>query len=106
MNEPHPAPSPDWAAVYNKKEELVSRSIAGETLVVPVSGRLADLQRIFALEGAGAFIWERLDGERPLGRIRDELLERFAVAREEAERDMGAFIAELTTAGLIVRTGT
>ena len=104
MHTTHEASPPDWTAVYNKREELVSRSIAGETLVVPVSGRLADLQRIFALEGAGAFIWERLDGERPLGRIRDELLERFAVTRDEAERDLGEFIAELSTAGLIART--
>lgn len=106
MNEPTPTPSPDWTAVYDKQEELVSRSIAGETLVVPVSGRLADLQRIFALEGTATFIWERLDGERSLGRIRDELLNRFAVARAEAERDLGAFIAELIAAGLIARTGT
>jgi len=104
VNRPNPAPSPDWAAVYNKKEELVSRSIAGETLVVPVSGRLADLQRIFALEGVAGFIWERLDGKLPLGRIRDELLERFAVTRDEAERDLGEFIAELSAAGLIART--
>jgi hypothetical protein len=101
MSVPPGAPGPDWSAVFRKKDELVTRTIAGETLVVPVSGRLADLQRIFALEGTAGFIWERLDGRRSLGQIRDELQAGFAVAPGDVERDLLEFVGELAAAGLV-----
>jgi hypothetical protein len=50
--------------VYRKKKDLVTREIAGETLIVPTRGNLADMQRIFALDGVAAFIWQHLERER------------------------------------------
>lgn len=101
MSRPPAAPALDWSVVFRKRDELVTRAIAGETLVVPVSGRLADLQRIFALEGAAGFIWERIDGTRTLGQIRDELRAAFAVTSGEAEQDLLEFVGELSAAGLV-----
>jgi hypothetical protein len=46
--------------VYRKKKDLVTREIAGETLIVPTRGNLADMQRIFALNGVAGFIWQHL----------------------------------------------
>lgn len=77
------------------------RRIAGETLLVPVAGRLADLQRLFVLEGAGEFIWDNLDGARSLDEIRDSLVGRFDVSLAQAEQDLQDFVARLREAGLI-----
>lgn len=35
--------------VYRHSGDVVNRQILGDTLLVPVRGKLADLQRIFAL---------------------------------------------------------
>ena len=90
-----------WGKTFKKADEIVSRSIAGETLLVPIRGKLADMQRIFALNPVGEYIWKRLDGEKPLGEIRNEVLSHFDVDREEAENDIQAFISDLIKENLI-----
>jgi len=87
--------------VYKKKDDIVYRKVAGETILVPISGRLADMQMIFALNPVGEFIWEELDGSRTLQQIREDIQSSFDVAREEANADLEAFIAELLKEGLI-----
>ena len=85
-----------------KPETIVSRSIAGETILVPIRGNLADMEKIFSLEQVGEFIWQQLDGEQPLSEICDRVVDRFDVERDVAEADLQAFISELQEAGLII----
>ena len=54
---------------YKRNESVVLRDVAGEKLLIPVKGRLADLQNIFVLEGLGEWVWEQLDGVRELEEI-------------------------------------
>lgn len=88
------------AAIWRREGEVVVRRIAGETLLVPVRGRLADMRQVFFTGRVGEFIWEHLDGLRTLAQLRDEITARFAVTPAEAGRDLAAFVAELKAAGL------
>ena len=99
------APGEIWKRRYRQNEAVVSRKIAGELFLVPVSGRIADMQRMFALGGVGGFIWERLDGRRSLGEIRDEMLSFFEVEGDEAEADIGEFVTQLLEADLVNEEG-
>ena len=85
-----------------RNNDIVSRNIAGETILVPIRGNLADMQNIFTLNKIGAFIWERLDGKRPLSQIIGLLLDHFDVSSEEAENDILEFIAQVLATGLAV----
>jgi hypothetical protein len=91
--------------IYRRKEEIVSRSIAGELFLVPISGNLADMQRIFTLSPVAEFIWNQLDGEKDLNAIQRDILSAFAVEREEADADLYEFISQLLEAQLIDETG-
>ena len=86
---------------YRKKENIVTRSIAGETLLVPIYGELANMERIFTLDQVAAFVWEQLDGKRSLKDIRDDVLNTFEVNKEQVEKDISEFIDELLEADLI-----
>ena len=86
---------------YKKKDDIVYRKVAGETILVPIKGRLADMQRIFALNPIGEFIWNKLDGSRSRQQISADIQSSFDVAREVADADLEAFIAELLREGLI-----
>jgi hypothetical protein len=88
-------------STFRKKEEIVTRRIAGETLLVPIYGDLANMERIFALDPVAEFIWEQLDGENSLKDIRDGVLDAFDVNEEQAETDIFEFIEELLKADLI-----
>ena len=89
------------STVYVKSEDVVARQIAGETLLVPVRGDLAGLQRIFALDKVSQFIWERLDGQSDLPEICSAVVAEFEVSQGRAQADAERFIAELLDAGLI-----
>ena len=93
--------SRDWGVVFRKHERVVTRQIAGETLLVPVRGKLVDMQKIFSLDPVAAFVWEHLDGSRTLADVRDAVLDAFDVEQERAEADIQEFVAELVAAELI-----
>jgi hypothetical protein len=86
-----------------KKGEFVTRSIAGETLVVPVRGQVGDLNAIYSMNEVGAFIWEQVDGRKNLTEVVEAVCGEFEVAREQAETETSEFIAALEAAGMIER---
>lgn len=87
--------------IFKKKEDIVSREIVGETLLVPIRGELANMQKLFALEDVGATIWELLDGKKTLGEILELITDSFDVTPEEAHADLLEFIDDLSEKGLI-----
>ena len=87
--------------VFKKQNNIVSRNIAGETILVPISGKLADMQRIFSLNSAAEFIWNGLDGIKNLEAIRADLISSFDVNEEDAGHDIEEFIAALLREDLI-----
>jgi hypothetical protein len=89
---------------FIKKGEYVTRSIAGETVVVPVRGQVGDLDAIYNLNEVGAFIWNLIDGRTSLSRIVEAVQAEFEVSFEEAEKDTQGFIAALEQAGMIERS--
>jgi hypothetical protein len=87
--------------IFIRNQDIVSRKIAGELFLVPVKGKLADMEKIFTLTTVAEYIWDRLDGQRSLDDIRNDVVARFDVGEEQADSDIREFIAELVEAGLI-----
>jgi hypothetical protein len=85
---------------YEKTGNIVSRRIAGELFLVPISGDLANMQRIFTLTAVAEFIWEKLDGRKNLNEILRQVLDRFDVPEKQAEVDIKEFVTELLKEGL------
>jgi hypothetical protein len=95
----------DVAVCFRKKGEFVTRSIAGETVVVPVRGQVGDLDAIYNLNEVGAFIWEQVDGRKSVSQVVEAVRGEFDVALEQAEKETTEFIAALETAGMIEASG-
>jgi hypothetical protein len=93
------------SACFAKKGEFVSRSIAGEEVVVPVRGQVGDLESIYNLNEVGGFIWKLIDGQTSLRQIVDAVRAEFEVAPEDAENDTLQFITALEEAGMIEASG-
>ncbi len=88
--------------IFKRSEKnLVVREIAGETLLVPISGQLADLERIFTLNDVGKFIWTQLDGNTNIETVLSRITEEFAVDRETAQTDLYELISDFMSAGLV-----
>ena len=92
--------------IYRARENLVTREIVGETIVVPISGKLADLGEVFTLNPTGAFIWQQLDGMTTLETICRQLSEEFEVDLPTSIEDVTELVTELSAATLIERVVT
>ena len=90
-----------WKKVFQQNDKIVSREIAGELFLVPVSGNLANMQRMFSLTSVAAYIWQQMDGKHSLREIRDALIEQYDIDKNRADEDILEFAAGLLDAGLI-----
>jgi hypothetical protein len=86
---------------FDRNGRVVTRAIAGETLLVPVRDNAADLHHIFVLNPLAAHVWARLEGGARLDELVGSVCEAFEVDHEVAERDVRAFIDELQQADLV-----
>jgi hypothetical protein len=91
--------------VFVKAGDFVARTIAGETIIVPVRGQVGDLEAIYNFNDVGSFIWERLDGRASVDQIIEALCQEFEVPREQAAQDAAEFLESLQSAGLITPSG-
>ena len=86
---------------FSKSSELTTRAIAGETLVVPITGRVGDLDSIYTLNEVGSRIWQLINDQIKVRQIVESVSDEFDVSRAEAERDVIELINSLAEAGLI-----
>lgn len=89
---------------FNKEKDLVTRCVAGETIIVPVKSNVGDLDYIYTLNEVGSIVWELIDGERSVGQIIAAVHNAYEVTEEEAEKDTLDFLDSLEKAGLICLT--
>jgi hypothetical protein len=95
------ARDPDEGVVVRASTKCVTRVIAGETLIVPVAGGVADLEAIFTLNEVGSRIWTLLETPVSLQRLVDVIEAEYTVPRDEAARDVAEFLDTLRSAGLL-----
>ncbi len=86
---------------YVKAPDLVARHIAGETIIVPVRAKVAELDCLFTLNEVASLAWDLLDGQATLGQIAEQIVERFEVSIEEASHDLGELLGALAAEGLV-----
>jgi len=91
----------DLTKCFFKESDFATRSILGETIIVPIKGGVGDLNSIYILNELGTQIWELIDGKSTINRIIEEICEAYDVGPEEAEKDTMEFLNSLEVSGLI-----
>ena len=80
--------------------KVVTRRIANETVIVPMTANVADLDSVYTLNEVGSFIWELLDGTRTAQSIAEAVAAEFDVALDQAVRDVDELLTALEDKGL------
>jgi hypothetical protein len=93
------------ANCYIKETDIVTRDIAGETIIVPVRNNVGDLNSIYTLNEIGTMIWQLIDGQKNVSQIIKKICMAYDVSPEEAEKDTLEFLNSLEAAGLIYTVG-
>ena len=89
------------AKFYEKKDDFVTRDIAGETIIVPIRDHVGDLESIYSLNEVGTLIWQLIDGHKTVNQIVEEIYRSYDVAPKQARKDAIDFLNSLEEAGLI-----
>jgi hypothetical protein len=86
---------------YRRSTAVVSRQISGETLVVPIRGKVGDLASIYSFNETGSVLWAAMEHPRSLETLTSLLCQSFEVGWDDARRDAQAFVQEMKSAGLL-----
>jgi hypothetical protein len=81
--------------------KVVTRRIANETVIVPMTANVADLDSVYTLNEVGSFVWERLDGKQTAQAIAEMVAAEFDVALDQAVRDVDELLTALEAKGLV-----
>ena len=81
--------------VYSRNEEIISRRIVDELILVPLRKSVADMETLYTLNDVGARVYELIDGTRSVGVIVDDIVSEFQVTADVAKSDVFEFIEQL-----------
>lgn len=87
--------------IFMRSRSVVSRVVGGETLIVPVRGKVGDLASIYSFNGTGSLIWQLLDSPRTLAELIDAVEHEYAVAPEKAQNDVKQFLNDMLSVELV-----
>lgn len=85
-------------------EDVVAREVEGEFLIIPIASGVGDMEdELYSLNECGKAIWDKLDGEKSLDKIKNELVDEYDVTAEEIETDILGFVDELFKRKILVK---
>ena len=82
------------------KDGFILRTVAGQTVVLPVGGDL-DLNMMITLNDTGAFLWEKLTEETDEDALVAALLAEYDVDQATAKNAVTAFLKKLNDNGFL-----
>ena len=83
------------------KQEFVLREVAGEFVVIPLSGLGEQFNGLITLNETGAFIWKQIEAEKEKEEIVEALLAEYEVTREQAQRNVDSLCAQMEKLGIL-----
>jgi hypothetical protein len=91
------------ASVIKPSEDIVSRDVMGELIIVPLTSGIGDMEdEIYTLNDTGRAIWDRFDGKASLREIARALEAEYDAPPGEIENDIQGIVAELFRRRMVV----
>lgn len=83
------------------KSDFITRTVAGETVVVPVGEAAAHVNGMITLNETAAFIWQFLQEPHTSEELLEAVLGEFEIDAESARADISGFTAALAENGML-----
>lgn len=82
---------------FERQPTMVTRRVAGEVLLVPITRRMEEEASLYTLDEVAAFLWDRLDGHHTGRELVEALKAAYVVETAQAEQDVRHFVEQLTS---------
>jgi hypothetical protein len=86
---------------FIKQDSFVWRRIAGEFILVPIGSNAGEMGSVYTLNEVGALIWELMNEETSVEKIRNVIVREYDVAESEAGNDIVELLQQLERIGAI-----
>ncbi|MGZ4788981.1 MAG: PqqD family protein [Terriglobales bacterium] len=90
------------SAVFRHNDSLVVRDLAGEKVIIPIRGKVGDLNNIYTLNRVANDIWNLLNGQRVVSEIVNRMQQEYEVDPVILAADVRRLLGEMQEEGLIV----
>jgi hypothetical protein len=90
------------SCIYQHDPSIVSRLIAGETILVPIRRNVGDLESIYTLNETGARVWGLIDGQRSLAEVIQQIVFEFDIDEVQASDDVIELTENLIGVGALI----
>ena len=88
---------------YIPSEDIVAREIEGELIIVPLISGIGNMEdELFTLNETGKAIWNKLDSQKTLKVLVEELSTEFEDPSGEIEKDVMGLMGELLKRRMVV----
>lgn len=77
------------------KEGYILRKIAGEDVVIPIGGNIANFNGVIRLNESATFLWKKVQEEVDKEYLINSLIEEYEIDSELATNDVDSFINTL-----------
>jgi coenzyme PQQ synthesis protein D (PqqD) len=84
-----------------RSRTVVSRVVGGETLIVPIRGKVGDLASIYSFNETGSLVWSLLEKRRTLAELVAAVAQEYNLERPRAEQDVKQFVDDMLLVGLV-----
>ena len=94
----------EFDGVYVLSDDIVARKIEGELIIIPLVSGIGDMEdELFTLNETGKAIWDKLDSQKSLRILVEELVTEFEDPQGEIEKDVIGLIRELVKRRMVVK---
>jgi hypothetical protein len=83
-------------SVLSHSPSVVARKTGNEYVLVPVTDNIADMISVFTLNDTGAFIWEKINGERNVEELIAAVTEEYDIDKTVASDDVFSFVDKMS----------
>lgn len=92
----------DENKIFKKSDQMVTREIEGEIVLLPLYKSSKKLSYIHTLNETAASAWELIDGKNSLADIKDKLMDKFDIDEAKLSRQLDELIKDLKSVKAIV----
>lgn len=87
---------------FVRNNQVVSRQIEGELIIVPVRSGVGDLNSLYTLNPVGSVLWEFMSEGHTVPEMVERVCDEFDVTAVQAQQDIEAFLISLIEEKLVL----
>jgi hypothetical protein len=86
---------------HTRNTAIVSRDVAGETIVVPICRGVGDLDSVYTFNPVGRNLWRLLENGQSAEELANWVATHYEVDAKQAFADVQSYLSELQELGLV-----